>query len=323
MRMFLRSLMRRRTALTSHGRPGRFTRSLFGGARAGLPLFMRGPAETGFEEPQVHDDDAARAAAVSAGAHAFTLGGDVFVGPTVGTPHGPTRDEAVRHERVHAAQVQYGALTGRRDSEESLEAEAREQSHADGGASVRRGADANTAHGLFFDEEEEDESSSSDDSSSDSSRLGMQRTIWDHLYEAAAGVVEVGPIDAYDAAFGEDEDAAGAFGSQFDDRWTSNAARHGVWQARLAFKYGESSAEAIGNAHEVGSPDALDSWIDQHNNRVAREIGASAGSLDEIPDLIQAAMDDGRLITSPTDARIPEALREAGATPAPAAAPAH
>jgi hypothetical protein len=307
MRTFLRALMRRSSALTTHGRPGRLTRSLFGGAPAGLPLFMRTPA-AGPGEPRIHDDADAHAAALGAGAHAFTRGEDIFVGPTVGTVNGPTRDEVLRHERVHVAQVEYGALTGRRASEEAVEAEAREQSHA-GARSVQRGADPGALHGLFFDEEEE--SSASDSSSeSGSSTLGMERSVWDHLLEAVSGAWEVGPIDAYAAGFGEDSEAAGRFGSQFADRWTRNAARHGVWQARLAFKYGEASAEAIGNAHEEGSPDALDSWIDQHNNRVAREIGAGAASLDEIPDLIQAAMDDGRLITSPADQRIPEALRE-------------
>jgi hypothetical protein len=92
--------------------------------------------------------------------------------------------------------------------------------------------------------------------------------------------------------------------------WMENAGRHAVWQARLAFKYGAASAAAIADAHEEGSPDALDSWVDQYNNVVGREIGASAGSLDEIPDLVRAALDEGRLITSPTDERIPEHLRE-------------
>ena len=71
----------------------------------------------------------------------------------------------------------------------------------------------------------------------------------------------------------------------------------------------QNPPKPFGDAHEWGSPDALDSWIDQHNNRVARQIGANAGSPDEIPDLIQAALEDGRLITSPNDARIPEELR--------------
>jgi hypothetical protein len=267
-------------------------------------------------QARVHEDADAQSAALDAEAHAITVGEDIFLGPTVGTADGPTRDEALRHERVHAAQVRYGELTGDRAPDEALESEAREHaaSNADP-ASVQHGADANAVHGWLFDDEEE--SSSSDESSSDSSRLGMNRTIWSHLYEVAAGILEVGPVDAYDAGIGEDKEAASAFGSQFADRWVSNAARHGVWQARLAFKYGEASAEAIGDAHEFGSPDALDSWIDQHNNRIARGIGADAGSLDEIPDLIQAAIDDGRLITSPTDPRIPESLRQTETSPAP------
>ena len=316
MRMFLRSLMRRRTSLTSHGRAGRFSRSLFGGAPAGLPLFMQAPKEP-LEGTGVHDDADAKAAALSAGAHAFTLGEDIFIGPTVGTGHGPRRDDALRHERVHARQVRYGALTGDRAPEAALEAEAHEQSHADTARSVHHGADADAVHGLFFDNDEE-ESSSSDPSSSDSSRLGMQRTVWDHLYEVAAGILAVGPVDAWSAGIGEDEDAAAEFSAEFTGVWVQNAARHGVWQARLAFKHGEDSAIEIGNAHEEGSPDALDSWVDQYNNRVARGIGAGAGSLEEIPELIRAALDDGRLIASPTDPRIPEGLRQTETEAAPA-----
>jgi hypothetical protein len=261
------------------------------------------------KRPQVHEDASAQDAGLKRGAHAFTLGPDIYLGPTVGTPHGPTRDEALRHELIHAAQVQYGSQTGRRSSERDVEREARDRSGDAAAGPIQHGADANAVHGLFFDEEEESAGSSSS-SDSDSSRLGMKRTIWDHLWEAARGTWEVGPIDAYSAGLGEDAEAAGEFGSQFDDTWVENAARHGVWQARLAFKYGEASAAAIADAHEEGSPDPLDSWVDQYNNRVAQEIGAGAGSLDEIPDLVQAALDDGRLITSPTDERIPEHLRE-------------
>jgi hypothetical protein len=277
-----------------------------GGAAAGLPLFMRTPAPSS-ARPEVRDDAEAHEAALQVGAHAFTRGDQIVLGPTVGTALGPTRDEALRHEQVHAAQVRHGAVTGELAPEHVLEDEANAHASADAdGAPVRHGADARTVHGLFFDEED---SSGSEESSSDSSRLGMQRTIWDHLVEAVTGVLELGPVDAYAAGFGEDQDAAVAFANGFTGTWPRNAARHGVWQARLAFQYGAAAAENIGNAHEEGSPNALDSWIDQHNNGVAREIGVNAGSLEEIPALIQAAMDDGRLITDPADPRVPEELR--------------
>ena len=283
------------------------------GAAAGLPLFMRAPSPSPAARPEVRDDAAAHEAALSVGAHAFTRGDQIVLGPTVDTALGPTRDEALRHEQVHAAQVRRGAATGDVAAEGALEDEANAHASSDGEPAVRHGADAQAVHGLFFDEE--DDSSGSEESSSDSSRLGMQRTIWDHLVEAVTGVLELGPVDAYAAGFGEDQDAAVAFASGFTGTWRRNAARHGVWQARLAFQYGATAAENIGNAHEEGSPDALDSWIDQHNNRVAREIGENAGSLEEIPDLIQAAMDDGRLITDPADPRVPEELRATAPAP--------
>lgn len=257
---------------------------------------------------QLHDDVRAQAEAVGMGAHAFTFGNHIYLGPTVDSAYGPRREEALRHELVHVAQIRRGELTGDRASEAALEGEAVEHTRTTAAPPVRHGADPGMPHGLFDLFEDEEESSSS--SGYDSSRLGMQRTIWDHLWEAVEGVWEVGSYDAYAAGFGEDAEAAGAFGAQFDDRWMENAARHGVWQARLAFKHGEASAAGIGNAHEEGSPDALDSWIDQYNNRIGREIGANASSLEAIPDLIQVALDDGRLITDPNDARIPEALRQ-------------
>lgn len=154
-------------------------------------------------------------------------------------------------------------------------------------------------------------SSSSGDSpsGSDSSGSGQRRSIWDKFREAVGGVMEAGPIDAWDAAYGEDADAAEDFAGGYSDKWENNAARHGVWQARLANKHGEDTARSIGDAHERGSPDPLDSFIDQHNNNVARQIGRDADSLDDIPAEVKRAMEDGRLITRPDDPRIPADLR--------------
>ena len=277
---------------------------------------------------QVHDDAYAHAAAMKIRAHAFTLNEHIYLGPTLGTSQGPNREEALRHELVHVAQVRHGRRTGRHSPEPLLEQEA--QGVAESGAveTVQQGADASVSYGFWwllpaaaaagasalYDEEDEPSSSnSSSDSSSeewDSSHLGMQRSVWAHAREGVVGGWEIGPIDAWDAAFGEDTEGASELGGEFDDRWTRNAVRQGVWQARLAHKHGSESAEVVGYAHEWGSPDALDSWIDQYNNGVAREIGAEAASEDEIPELIRQAIKEGSLITSPDDWRVPEELRE-------------
>lgn len=260
---------------------------------------------------RVHEDERGQAAAVRMGAHALASGDHVYLGPTVGTRFGPDRNTALLHELAHVAQSRLGREGTGYAPEDALEGEAEQRVRQDDGGSVEHAADPSRAYGFWglFEDEEESSSSSSD---SDSSRFGMQRTIWAHIEEAYTGIGEVGPIDAYDAAFGEDAEAASDLGSQFEDPWDVNAARHGVWQARLAHKHGAEPAEALGDAHEEGSPDALDSWIDQYNNRVARGIGESAGSTDEIPYLIRDAIEEGRLITDPTDARIPEELRRRG-----------
>ena len=67
----------------------------------------------GADGATVHDDACAGRAALLLGAHAFTLGNRIFLGPTVGLPDGPSREEALRHELVHRAQGVLGARTGR------------------------------------------------------------------------------------------------------------------------------------------------------------------------------------------------------------------
>jgi hypothetical protein len=72
----------------------------------------------------VHQDQAARLAAAFLGAHAFCYDGHVFLGPTVGTPLGPTLAETLTHELVHVAQVAHARQSGKVDAPERLEGEA-------------------------------------------------------------------------------------------------------------------------------------------------------------------------------------------------------
>lgn len=155
--------------------------------------------------------------------------------------------------------------------------------------------------------------SSSSVSSSPSSADWIRRAR-----EALEGAVEVGPVDAWDAAYGEDGQAARRFSRRYGTEAEQNAARHAVWQARLTRKHGAESTEAIGNSHEADSGDPLDTWVDQHNNRVGRRIGAESRSDAEVERRVRQAMRDGTLITSYDDPRIPEDLRRRG-RPRPAA----
>jgi hypothetical protein len=78
----------------------------------------------GADGATVHDDAFAGQAAVLLGAHAFALDNKIFLGPSVGTPGGPSREEALRHELVHLAQGSLGARTGRIAPRPALEGQA-------------------------------------------------------------------------------------------------------------------------------------------------------------------------------------------------------
>ncbi len=98
-----------------------------------------------------------------------------------------------------------------------------------------------------------------------------------------------------------------------EQRWRRNALRHAVWQARLTVRFGPETARAIGDAHEQNSDDALDSWIDQYNNQVARNIAVQClidgCTIEELIQRLLDAIEDGRFITNPCDPRVPADLR--------------
>jgi hypothetical protein len=94
----------------------------------------------------VHEDARAGQAAVLLGAHAFALGDRIFLGPTVDTPGGPSREEALRHELVHRAQGKLGSLTGRIAPRPALEGQAHEQAKGRRLESELLGADPSEIH---------------------------------------------------------------------------------------------------------------------------------------------------------------------------------
>jgi len=94
-----------------------------------------------------------------------------------------------------------------------------------------------------------------------------------------------------------------------------NALRHALWQGGLSFYFDPATAKAIGDAHEDGSIHPLDSWIDQYNNQVARNIflNCLADGICTLEELIQEilrASNDRRLITKPCDPRVPQQLKD-------------
>jgi hypothetical protein len=104
-----------------------------------------------------------------------------------------------------------------------------------------------------------------------------------------------------------------------------NAARHGYWQAALTLVYDAEQAKAIGDAHEVGATDAVDTAIDLYNNDVARRIGQrikdQGGTVEDVKNAIDQALKDGSLITNANDPRIP-GPGAPGVAPTPTSQPA-
>lgn len=95
-------------------------------------------------------------------------------------------------------------------------------------------------------------------------------------------------------------------------QWKRNAMRHALWQGSLAYRFGTNAAKEIGDIHERGE-EGLDTWIDQYNNQVARNIVAQCiidgCTLEELIRRLLEALDDGRFIRSPCDTRVPPTLR--------------
>lgn len=59
-----------------------------------------------------------------------------------------------------------------------------------------------------------------------------------------------------------------------------NAVRHFVWQALLTARHGRPLAQALADAQETGTPNAVDSRVDRHNNASGQGYGAAhAGEL--------------------------------------------
>src|ERR1700722_10475724 len=72
----------------------------------------------------IHRDRAALFGVAKTGSHACCIGNKVFLGPTIGTPFGPTLSEALNHELAHVAQVELARKTGHISSLDSVENEA-------------------------------------------------------------------------------------------------------------------------------------------------------------------------------------------------------
>lgn len=173
--------------------------------------------------------------------------------------------------------------------------------------------------GLNFNDQSSNNSSvSSGTNRSDSSNPGSSSNWGLNKLTELATALTLTPGQINDAAFGG-RDRAQAFGERMRDQLGGgegmvNAGRHLHWQAVLAAKHGESVATRIGDAHESFTSNPQDTFIDQHNNVIGREIGLRVRqdpNLTEadIPRLIEEALRNNRAITNPSDPRVPAALQ--------------
>ncbi|MBC2933268.1 DUF6973 domain-containing protein [Nocardioides sp. zg-1228] len=83
----------------------------------------------------------------------------------------------------------------------------------------------------------------------------------------------------------------------------ANAMRHFMWQAVLTARFGVETARAIATAQESGSSARHDSRVDEHNNAVGQEYGATnaaeLGGTDAMRRLVPVALakwDSGELV---------------------------
>jgi len=97
-------------------------------------------------------------------------------------------------------------------------------------------------------------------------------------------------------------------------QWKRNGARHALWQGLLTFHLNADLAGFIGDCHEAESDNELDTWIDQYNNQVARDIAIQClnevCTLEELIRHLLEGLEDGRFILSPCDPRVPAELRQ-------------
>jgi hypothetical protein len=125
--------------------------------------------------------------------------------------------------------------------------------------------------------------------------------------EAWGGIWQVGPYDAYDAGIGGSYQHAIEYsnkyknkGSKYDPDGAQNAARHAMWQARLAYDHDLATAREVADLHEAGEGDSADHQADEHNNVVGRMIGARAKAegrpISDLDDMVDKVMEDGSLI---------------------------
>ncbi|KMT64156.1 hypothetical protein XM47_15920 [Catenovulum maritimum] len=141
------------------------------------------------------------------------------------------------------------------------------------------------------------------------------------MREVIGGVLTVGPIDAYQAAFGKHNDFARGLASELlseqpgvENMTTTqrmefkNGVRHVAWQASLTIEEGLDQAKTIGNLHELGEEKSQDSQIDQFNNKVGQSIGSSVKGVSDIKGSIQNALKAGNIIISSSDSRVNQNL---------------
>ena len=125
---------------------------------------------------------------------------------------------------------------------------------------------------------------------------GVSQDYYDTLNRAEKAVCLYSPIGCAASALSAGI-ATNFAANEYPGMTTVNsprdAFRHTRWQAELTQREGRGLAELWGAAHEYESTDLLETRMDQHNNAVGRDIGASYNG--GVADAIRRARDRGEL----------------------------
>ena len=125
--------------------------------------------------------------------------------------------------------------------------------------------------------------------------------------EGWEAIKNVGPYDAYQASEAAENASKAAKeyakdnGLKSEHNNDADAIRHAAWNIEMARKIGKDQAETIANIHEKLNPnDAAERKMDEHNNKVGREIANDPAYKDLTPrQAAEKALKDGKLIRHP------------------------
>src|SRR5699024_12156287 len=77
-----------------------------------------------------------------------------------------------------------------------------------------------------------------------------------------------------------------------------DATSHAAWSGRITFEYDSKIAKTWTDAHELSSKYPDGTTMDQHNNKIGRNIGSNSSPLNSLKNEIKNAYENDKLCTS-------------------------